>query len=162
MDNFLNQLSNNWLAHFSRDTFWAWPFLENLHFIGLSAMVGGLLVLDLRVIGWGPPKNIPMKGALSLIPYIIIAFSINLITGVFFFCGDPFRYYYNLAFQLKVLFMILAGANALWFWFYEHAKLSALPEGVDTPASAKFLGAASLALWVGVILMGRLIPYLEG
>ncbi|MDR0780945.1 MAG: hypothetical protein LBF16_09685 [Pseudomonadales bacterium] len=162
MNNFLDSISENWMAHFARDTFWAWPFLENLHFIGLSALVGGLLVLDLRVIGIGPPKYIPMKPALKLIPLIIIAFSINLITGIFFFCGDPYRYTYNLAFQLKVVFMAIAGANALWFWFGEHAKLNALPDGVDTPMGAKIVAAASLLLWAGVIIMGRLIPYLEG
>jgi hypothetical protein len=161
MNDFLNTLSETWMGHFARDTFWAWPFLENLHFVGLAALVGGLLVIDLRVIGIGPPKNIPIKPALNLIPFVMVAFTLNLITGIFFFCGDPFRYYYNLAFQWKIALIVLAGANALWFWFGEHAKLSALPEGADTPMGAKIIAAASLALWAGVIIMGRLIPYLE-
>src|SRR5690606_10614616 len=116
---------------------------------------------DLRVIGIGPAKYIPMKPALSLIPYVMIAFSFNLITGIIFFCGDPFRYYYNTAFQWKMALIVLAGINALWFWFGEHAKLSTLADGESAPIPAKVIAAASLALWTGVIILGRLIPYLE-
>lgn len=157
----LKMLGDSWVGETARGPFWMWPFLENLHFIGLSALVGGLLVIDLRVIGIGPAKRIPMKPALSLIPYLVLAFSINLITGIIFFCGDPFRYYYNLAFQWKMALIVLAGINALWFWFGEHAKLSALPEDAPTPIPAKIIAAISLALWTGVIILGRLIPYLE-
>jgi hypothetical protein len=160
-DDFLNTIGDSFLGEMARGYFWMWPLLENLHFIGLSALMGGLLVVDLRVIGIGPPKHIPMKPALSLIPFVMIAFAINLITGIIFFCGDPFRYYYNLAFQWKIALIVLAGANALWFWFGEHAKLSALPEGADTPISAKVIAGISLSLWIGVIILGRLIPYLE-
>ena len=160
-DDTLNLIADSWLGEMARGPFWMWPFLENLHFIGLSALVGGLLVIDLRVVGIGPARHIPMKPALTLIPFLLAAFSINLITGIIFFAGDPFRYYFNTAFQWKLAFMAIAGANALWFWFGEHTKLCALAEGEDTPFAAKIIAAISLVLWTGVIIMGRLIPYLE-
>ena len=160
-DELLGRIADSWVGEMARGPFWMWPFLENIHFIGLSALVGGLLVIDLRVIGIGPARHIPMKPALSLIPFLFVAFTLNLVTGIIFFCGDPFRYYYNTAFQWKIAFIIIAGINAAWFWFGEHSKLSALPEGTDTPFAAKIIAAISLALWTGVIIMGRLIPYLE-
>ena len=30
---------------------WLWPVLEITHFIGLTLLIGGLLVVDLRVLG---------------------------------------------------------------------------------------------------------------
>jgi len=125
----------------------------------LCALFGGLLAIDLRVIGIC--RFIPMKAALTLIPYVIAAFSINLITGIFFFCGDPYRYYYNTAFQWKMALIVLAGVNALWFWFGEHEKLSRLADGEQADFPAKVIAMVSLAIWVGVIILGRLIPYLE-
>jgi hypothetical protein len=159
IDDFLTILADSVVGNTMRDVFWMWPFTENLHFMGLCALFGGLLAIDLRVLGIC--RFIPMKAALSLIPYVIAAFSINLITGIMFFCGDPFRYFYNLSFQWKMALVVLAGINALWFWFGEHTKLSKLADGEQADIPAKIIAAASLALWVGVIVLGRLIPYLE-
>lgn len=155
----LDALNGSVFGHFMRDTAWSWPLMENFHFLGLCAMFGGLLAIDLRVIGFC--RYIPMKAAMSLIPLILGAFCINLITGFLFFCGDPYRYYFNLSFQWKMAFIALAGINALWFWFGEHKQLSTLADGEQANFSARLIGAISLALWVGVILFGRLIPYLE-
>lgn len=155
----LDGLNASVFGHFMRDTFWAWPFMENWHFLGLSAMFGGLLAIDLRVIGVA--RWIPMKAALSLIPFILGAFAIQAITGFLFFCGDPYHYTYNLSFQWKVACMALAGVNALWFWLGEHKQLMALTDGEQAPFSAKVIAAISLALWTLVIIFGRLIPYLE-
>jgi hypothetical protein len=159
MNGFMDWASNTFIGTAMRDIFWMWPFMENLHFTGLSIMFGALLVIDLRVLG--VTKVIPMSGALKLIPLAIAAFSINLITGIAFYLGDPFRYTDNLAFQWKMALIIIAGVNALWFWFGEHAKLSKLADGVDAEFSAKVIAALSLAIWVVVIVLGRLIPYLE-
>lgn len=158
-DSILDWLGDTFLGNMMRDIFWMWPFMENLHFMGLCALFGGLLAIDLRVIGIC--RFIPMKAALTLIPYVIAAFGVNLITGIFFFCGDPYRYFYNLAFQWKMALIVLAGVNALWFWFGEHAKLSKLADGEQADFPAKVIAAASLAIWVAVIILGRLIPYLE-
>ncbi|MES2606776.1 MAG: DUF6644 family protein [Pseudomonadota bacterium] len=159
IDDFLGTLGDSPIGNMMRDIFWMWPFMENLHFVGLCALFGGLLAIDLRVLG--VCRFIPMKAALTLIPFVMGAFSINLITGIFFFCGDPFRYFYNLAFQWKMALIILAGINALWFWFGEHTKLSKLADGEQADIPAKIIAAVSLALWVGIIILGRLIPYLE-
>jgi hypothetical protein len=161
MNDFLNSLGNSWLAEWTRSGFWPWPLLETLHFIGLCGVVGALLTLDLRVIGWGKPKNLPLKPVLGLIPFTIVAFSINLLTGIALFCGDPFRYYVNFAFQWKIALIVIAGINALWFWFGEHDKLSKLPQDADTPMGAKVIAGLSLLLWTGVIILGRLIPYFD-
>lgn len=159
IDDILGTIGDSPIGNMMRDIFWMWPFMENLHFVGLCALFGGLLAIDLRVIG--VCRFIPMKAALSLIPFVMAAFGLNLLTGIFFFCGDPFRYFYNLAFQWKMALIVLAGINALWFWFGEHTKLSKLADGEQADVPAKIIAAVSLALWVGIIILGRLIPYLE-
>lgn len=159
MNDFLNGLSDSWVGNTMRDHFWMWPLMENLHFFGLSLMFGALLAIDLRVIGVA--RFIPMKHVMKLIPLALLAFSINLITGIAFICGDPFRYATNFSFQWKIALIVIAGINALWFWIGEHAKLSQLADGEQADFQAKVIAAISLLVWIGVIVLGRLIPYLE-
>lgn len=158
-DQFLNGVADTWLGNLMRDVWFMWPLMENLHFFGLCAMFGALMVIDLRALGMA--RAIPAGPTLKLIPVAIAAFSINLVTGIAFYCGDPFRYTFNTAFLWKMSLILIAGFNALWFWVAEHKKLSTMGAGVDTDFQAKFIAGFSLILWVAVIILGRLIPYLE-
>ena len=148
-DSFVNEAMTN--------IFWLWPFMENLHFLGLSVMFGALLVVDLRVLGVAP--SIPMAGAMKLIPLVLMAFTVNLLTGLTFVAAAPFSYTSNLAFQWKVGLMFLAGINALWFWIGEHGRLMLLADGEQADFPAKVIAALSLVIWIAVIVLGRLIPY---
>ena|SRR5690554_1608896 len=159
MNNFLNWAGDIWLGEAMRSIFWLWPFTENLHFLGLSIMFGALLAIDLRVLGVA--SNFPMRSAMKLIPLALIGFGINLLTGIAFFAGDPYRYAFNFSFQWKMALIFVAGVNALWFWFGEHAKLVKLADGEQADFSAKLIAGLSLLIWVAVIVLGRLIPYLE-
>ena len=142
-----------------RNIFWLFPMMETIHFIGLTIMFGCLLVIDVRIIGFG--RFINMNAAMKFIPIAMGAFSINLITGIAFLCADPFRYFPNISFQWKMGLIIIAGLNALWFWFGEHKELKLLADGEDAPFRAKVIAALSIAIWVAVIIFGRMIPYVE-
>lgn len=151
--------SSTWIGETMRGTYWMWPLMENLHFLGLSVMLGALMVIDLRVLGLA--KFIPMKPAMHLIPLALVAFFVNLLTGIAFFAGAPQMYASNVGFQWKMGLIVLAGFNALWFWFGEHARLVQLADGEDAQFQAKMIAGLSLIIWVGVIVLGRLIPYME-
>jgi hypothetical protein len=66
----------------------------------------------------------------------------------------------NLWLQLKLVFIALAGLNLLAFHLTGMARVvEALGPMNDTPLLARCLGGVSLALWLGVIYVGRLIPW---
>ena len=75
-----------------------------------------------------------------------------------FIFGDPFRYYPNIGFRLKMLAIILAGLNAIW---YKMAVDNRIERGEPLEMSAKVIAAASLIIWIFVIVAGRMIPYVE-
>lgn len=147
------------LGQFMRDSAWAWPVAEIAHFVGLTLLMGSLLVIDLRLLRI--IRNLSLQAALRFLPLTLLGFGINLLTGLLFFFGDPFRYYPNIAFRFKMLFVLLAGLNAIWF------KLAVFPQDrqpsdvQDAGSTAKTIAALSLLLWIGVIVMGRFIPYVE-
>ena len=142
---------------------WVWPTLESLHFIGLCILFGSLVIVDIRLAGG--LKNVPVKGVMRFVRFTLVGFCINLVTGILFILGDPERYFVNSAFQLKMLFIGLAGINAA----YLSIKLSrsvlepqtnALPT-FNPSLRIKLTAIVSLCLWIGVIVLGRFIPYAE-
>lgn len=154
---FAQSLSETSLHSWVVSQTWLWPTLEVTHFFGLTLLIGGLLVVDLRVLGLAASS--PLLATYRLLPIVLVGFGLNLITGVLFIFGDPFRYAANIGFQAKMIIIFLAGANAL----YHHVKvtplLSAASLGAAVPMVAKVSAAASLLAWTAVLLLGRLIPY---
>jgi hypothetical protein len=136
---------------------WGWPIIETIHFIGLSLLIGAIGMFDLRLLGVG--KRIPIGALHRLIPWGICGYLINILTGSMFLVTAPDQYIYNSAFHFKILFMGLAGLNVLAFYTTMFRKVRVLGPGEDAPAFAKFIGGASLFLWTGVIVFGRLLTF---
>ncbi len=144
---------NLWIA----ETYWLWPVMEIIHFIGLTLLLGGLLIVDLRMAGH--LRVIKPAATHQLLPLVVLGFLLNLVTGVLFFFGDPGRYSINIGFQIKMTLVLIAGLNALLY----HWKVSPLMEGLSedgsSPLLARCVAYTSLGMWTGVLLTGRLIPY---
>jgi len=157
----------NWLGTFElwnlvNDHDWLWPLGEIIHFVGMALLIGSIGILDLRLLGIG--KGIPFAKLEVFVPLAITGFLANAITGTLFVVanptGGPAAYLTNLAFQTKVILMLLAGINALAFYFLGVSReLAALPADAAAPPRARTIAAASLFLWVFVIVFGRLIMY---
>jgi hypothetical protein len=148
---------------------WAWPLCETIHFLGLSLLVGIVGMFDLRVLGMA--KGLPLAPFQRLLPWGVAGFVLCLITGLVFVTGlganlrggsapqyDVLTT--DLWLQLKLLFIFLAGINALVFYRTGVARrIDALGPGDDAPPQAKAIAGISLSLWIGVMWFGRLIPW---
>lgn len=145
---------NTWVLGSS----WIWPTMEVLHFIGLSLMLGALLIIDLRLAGLF--RRINIAATHRILPWVFVGFTLNLVTGLLFFFGDPARYSINIGFQIKMLLVLLAGLNALWFYWKIDPIMHTWAPDADTPVLAKTIAWISLGTWTGVLLLGRLIPYI--
>ena len=159
MDGILTWMENSALAQVLLDTPWAFPTLETLHFIGLIFLMGSLYVMDLRLMGFAP--GIPVNAVLRFVPVSAIGFFINLVTGTLFLFTDPYRYYPNLAFRLKMLAILLAGLNLLWFKLALNMEKVTADSAFQPGLTIRWIGGISLLLWTSVIVLGRMIPYLE-
>ena len=140
-----------------QDTYWLWPVMEIIHFLGLALLFGGLLVVDLRMAGH--LRGVTPVSTHQLLPLVLLGFALNLITGILFFFGDPGRYSINIGFQLKMVLIGLAGLNALFYHWRVSPMLVTSDETTTPPRLARCVAYVSLACWFGVLLTGRLIPY---
>ena len=153
-----NEIMASQLSQWIQATYWLWPVLEIIHFFGLTLLMGGLIIVDLRMIGFF--STISLQGVKKLLPFVIFGFLLNLITGILFVYGDPSRYAINIGFQIKLILILLAGCNAAIYHFrVEGYALDLSSSSVRPPLTIKLVGLTSLSLWTGVLLLGRLIPY---
>lgn len=137
---------------------WLWPFCETLHFIGLALVIGIAGFFDLRLIG--AFRQVSVQAAKDLMPLAMAGFAINLVTGIIFFIGHPEQYVENVSFWMKVVFLGIAGVNALMFETLVGRNVVTLPEGSDTPTAAKVAGVVSIVAWFGVLYWGRMLPFI--
>jgi hypothetical protein len=141
---------------FVTNTPWMWPTCETLHFVGLSLLVGVVFIVDLRVLG--VMKGVSFAYLHRLLPWAALGFGVNVVTGMLFFVGIPGQYTKNPAFYWKIGLVMLAGLNALYFTVLDEPW--SLGSGEDAPLTAKFAAASAMALWVGVMYFGSMLPFL--
>ena len=158
MDAFMEWLVSTPINGLVLNYAWSWPTLEALHFLALCTLMGSLLIMDLRLIGFN--KIIPLQAVHSLMPVAIVSFVVNLITGFGFLFGDPYTYFANWAFWAKMGLIVLAGLNFLVYFTKVEPRILNLGPSDGTPPFAKAVGALSLVFWFGVLSFGRLLPYL--
>ena len=136
---------------------WEWPAAESLHFIGLSMLIGTVGLFDLRLLGVG--RSIALPSLHRLVPWGILGYSINVITGICFFTAAPDLFMFNPSFQLKMLSMTLAGVNVMLFYTTMFRSVRTLGPDEPAPFPARIMGGVSLACWMGVITFGRLLTF---
>jgi hypothetical protein len=136
---------------------WSWPALESIHFIGLTMLLGSIVAWDLRLLGLA--KHVPIAAFHRLIPIAVIGFAINAASGMFFLMTFPDQYVYNPAFHLKMLCVMLAGANVAVFYLTAFRSLRSPESGAQASTLGRINGAVSIALWITVIICGRMITF---
>jgi len=137
---------------------WMWPTCETLHFVGLSLLMGVVLLIDMRMLG--VVKNVSFAALHRLLPWAVLGFGINVMTGMLFFAGRSAQYTTNSVFQWKMALVILAGVNALYFTMLDETWT--LKAGDDAPVMAKVMASSALFLWIAILYCGSMLPFLGG
>jgi hypothetical protein len=141
------------------ESVYAFPLIEGAHLIGLALSVGMILFVDLRLIGVFL-KKVPVADILHPLRFWLLAgFALTLSTGALLFVAEAPKLIFLGVFWVKVALIFLAGFNALWFEL-KWGRNTADWDAPSLPAGVKLAGWTSLALWIGVVSCGRLIPYL--
>jgi hypothetical protein len=145
-----------WVAAVVIENPWAWPTNETLHFIGLTLVFAVVLPLNLRVLG--VMRRVPFPALHRLLPWAVLGFVINAVTGMMFFIAAAEQYVMNPAFYWKIACLVAAGANILYLTGVD--EVWEMGEGATAPVVARAVAASSIVLWFGVIFWGRLMPFL--
>jgi hypothetical protein len=134
---------------------WAWPAAETVHFLGLSLSFGVLMAVNLRILG--VMKHVAFADVHRLLPWGMLGFGANLITGMLFFVGQPGQYLNNAPFYWKVVLLLVAGANFLYLTVF---KKGWADEGFNAGLADKAMAVSSMFAWVAVLYAGRMLPFI--
>jgi hypothetical protein len=133
----------------------AFPTILLLHTYGMAVLVGVVVALDLRVLGFAPA--LPLSPLEKLMPMLWVAFWINAVTGTILLLADATTKLTNPDFLIKMLFIAL---GVIVQRMLEKRVFRKAPASERLlPANARMLAVASLICWLGAITAGRLLAY---
>ena len=136
-----------------RDSAWLFPVIEAVHLLGLAALGGSILVVDLRLLGLGL-KDRPASYILDqAAPWLVGALAVMFTTGIPLFLSEALKCYFRPAFWVKM------GALALALLFTFGVRNRMVRRQSLQPWQARGIAGCSLALWLTVAAAGRWIGF---
>jgi hypothetical protein len=147
------------LAVAMRQSLWLYPIVEIAHLLGLAVLVGAAVLFDLRLLGLA--RALPVAPlARHLLGWARASLVLIVPSGVLMFTAHATEMAANPAFRLKLALIAAAGLNAAAFHRFVFPSVDGWNVGKPAPAAARAAAVASLVLWTGVIVCGRLLAYL--
>lgn len=152
-------LEGSTVAAAMRQWLWLYPIVEIVHILGFVVLVGAAVLFDLRLLGLA--RRLPVSDlARHHLRWARMALCLIVPSGLLMFAAHATEMAANPAFQIKLVFMALAGLNAAIFHRVTFRSVGSWDREVGTPGGARLAAVASLVLWSGVIACGRLLAYL--
>jgi len=134
--------------------------LEMIHVTATTFVFGMITIVDLRLIGLVSRDAKVSDLYRDVIPLTWAAFVVAAITGTLLFISQARAYSANIAFQMKLLVLLLIGLNMLVFHRFVYRGIAKWDHGSAIPLSARLAGAISLVGWIAVVSCARWIAYL--
>ena len=141
-----------------RESPYGYPLIETSHVAFIVLFAGLVIMMDLRLVGLAFTQAPLAQIQQRLFPWQMASFLPSMATGILLFCVDPLRYYRNMFFLAKLVFLVLAGLNALVFHLKTYRNADEWDQNPQAIATARLAGGASLLLWSLLIVSSRLIP----
>ena len=156
---FLKSLEASGLATNIRDSVYLFPMIESTHVIGLALVFGTIAIIDLRLLGIASTQRSFQRMASDILKWTWAAFALTALTGALMFITNASVYYHNFFFRTKMLMLVLTGINMLFFELSAGRTIHGWDQAPSAPRAGKAVAVLSLALWIGIICMGRLIGF---
>lgn len=144
-----------------RESVWVFPIIESVHVLSITVLVGTIAVFDLRLLGVLMKREPVSTIARQVLPWTWAGFFVMFATGLLLSIAEAATNYYNMAFRIKLVLLILVGLNPLIFHSSIFRKVGDWDVAKTIPLRARAAAVCSLVLWAGIIVAGRMIAYLE-
>jgi hypothetical protein len=144
-----------------RASAWTYPIILTLHMVGI-AMFGGMVMLgNLRMLGVAM-RDHPISDFIDRLRILKRLGLLLLVTcGVLLAGSKAEEYYYNNFFRVKMSLLLAIAIHSLVFRRTVYTKATELDKAAVLPSRVKLAAGLSLLLWIGVVICGRGIGYIE-
>jgi hypothetical protein len=144
-----------------RESTWVFPIIESIHTLGIVLVVGTVSLFDLRLLGLVMKREPVSRIGRQVLPWTWAGFAAMFVTGVLLSISESATNYYNLAFRIKLVLLVLVGLNPLIFHLTIYRSVNTWDVAPVTPVRARAAATCSLVLWTSIIVAGRMIAYLH-
>jgi hypothetical protein len=134
-----------------QESWWIGAAVNIAHLLSLAFFIGGILIVDLRLLGVGMTKQSVAQVYRDARPWMIGGLCMMVLTGIPQLFSLAIRNYYNFYFWLKM--SILPFAVLYTFTIRQWVART----GDSRVGQAKVVGGISMVVWLGIVVIGRLI-----
>jgi hypothetical protein len=139
-----------------KEMIWFVPW-QTVHFFGYCLIFGAAFAVALRVLGFWKSASFAAMHQLLMLGFLGVL--MNVVSGMLMMLSDSYRYVVgDIGFAPKIAFLSIGATAVLYFSLSD--RLWNVKAGENAPAAAKWVAAVVLLAWAGVIVFGRLLPYL--
>ena len=144
----------SWLGQLVRTSLWLFPAIESVHLLGLSALGGAVLLVDLRMLGLGLTNQPIPALAAAVHPWLVRSLVLMAATGTLLFLSEAVKCFHNPSFWVKITVLPVAVLFAMTI-----RRRVTVGAGSGTTVSTRLTAAISLLLWFTVAAAGRWIGF---
>ena len=151
---YFQAMNDSNIAKFISESLWIYPLDQAIHLLFLALFAGSILILDIRLLGFGMREQSTAKVARDSTPWVIAGFFGLVATGIPQLIQNAMREYYSDFFWIKMYVLPVA----LIYTFTVRRMVAQAEEGRVSPAVQRVVGLVSILLWFGgVTVPSRLI-----
>ena len=159
IDATLRSLQATGLATRIRDSLLYFPLIEAIHVVGLSLVVGTVLVINLRLLGLASVDRSFRRMSSEILKWTWGAFVLTVLAGALMFITNAEVYFHNIYFRTKLTLLALAGLNVLVFQLTANRTADRWDRSRSAPAIGRAVAVLTMAIWIGAIFAGRMIGF---
>ena len=137
-----------------RTSVWAFPVIEAIHLLGLCLLGGAVLIVDLRLLGFGLRRQSIAHVARGAYPWVRAGLALMVTTGSLLFMSEAVKCYHNPSFWVKMTTLPFA----ILFTFAIRQRMAS-NDALVTSWKSRLLATVSILLWFTVAAAGRWIGF---
>jgi hypothetical protein len=138
-----------------RTSIWAYPFIQLIHFSGLSIWLGTNIAVDLRLLGIGRRRRTAAQLSDGLFVWNWIGFCVVVLGGFLLFSASARTYATNPAFRMKLGILV---PTAVFWHIVVQKKIRAWGGANEALPLGKLAGLIEIVLWILVVTAAVEIP----
>lgn len=159
----LRALSASAPAAMLRQSFWVYPIVNATHILGIAFLIGGILPLNLRLMGFLQRTSMAALARIC-VPIAATGLGLAIISGLMLFSVKPVDYVYTNIFVVKLALIgaaliniVLVRYNASWREMVQAED--SIMNTSEPDLKLRIAGAVSLVVWIAVLFLGRFVGY---
>ena len=138
---------------------WVIPTIQSTHIVAIGVVLASVLMIDLRILGWAGHDQTLRETTNRFGPWMSGALLVLLVTGALMVVGEPVRELLSFSFWLKMFLVAVGTLIAALLQITLKRNEHHWEQTLVNRRTVKSLAILTLLMWVGIVILGRLIAY---